>query len=112
MFSTLSIYLYIYIYIYIYINIFCGTKFNHSNKLTQGFIPNENKSINKNDNLGRTNQRLGARIKQHVPTKIQNFNIGPIDNLMNTYGSSIAEHLIKDHNCAEKFSVDLFSILS
>ena len=59
-----------------------------------------------------TNQRLNARIKQHVPTKIQNFNIGPIDNLKNTYRSSIAEYQIKYHDCAEKFSINLFSVLS
>ena len=45
--------------------------------------------------FGRTNQRLDARIK-HILTKIQNFNVRPTDNLKNTYGSSIAEYLIKN----------------
>ena len=35
-----------------------------------------------------------------------------MDNLRNTYGSSMAEHLINNRDCAEKFSVDFFSVLS
>ena len=61
--------------------------------------------------IGRTNQKLDARIK-HVPTKIWNFIGGPMDNLRNIYESSIAEHLINNCGCAEKFRVDLFSVLS
>ena len=60
---------------------------------------------------GRTNQRLEARIK-HVPTKIHNFDVGLTDNLKNTYWSSIAEQFINNCDYAEKFSVDLFSILN
>ena len=44
--------------------------------------------------------------------KIGNFNIGLTDNLKNTYEFLIAEHLIKNCKCAEKFSVDLFSFQS
>ena len=62
--------------------------------------------------IGRINQRLDARIKLHVPTKIHNFIGGRTDNLRNTYGSSIAENLINNCDCAVNFSVDLFSILS
>jgi len=62
--------------------------------------------------IGRTNQRLDARIKQHVPTKIRNGIVGPKDVLRNTYGSSIGEHLISNPNCANSFSVDWFSVES
>ena len=54
---------------------------------------------------------LDARIK-HVPTKIRNFMGGLTDNLRNTYGFSIAEQLINNRDCTEKFSVDFFSVLS
>ena len=60
---------------------------------------------------GRTNQRLDARVK-HTPTKIRNFVGGPANNLRNTYGSSVTEHLINNRDCAENFSIDLLSILS
>ena len=61
--------------------------------------------------IGRTNQRLDARIKQHVTTKIRqrNYFAGRINN---TYGSSIAEHLMNNSNCASSYSADLFTILS
>ena len=53
-----------------------------------------------------------TRIKQHVPMKICNFIGGPLDNLRNRYRSSMAEHLINNCDCAEKFSVKFFSVLS
>ena len=53
--------------------------------------------------VGRTNQRLKARIKP-VPAKIRNFIGGLMDNLRNTYWSSIAEHLINNRDCAEKLT--------
>ena len=56
--------------------------------------------------IGRTHQRLDARIKQHVPTKIYNFNVGLTDNLKNTYWSSTAKHLIKNHDSTEIFCVN------
>ena len=62
--------------------------------------------------IGSTNQRLDTRIKQRVPTSIRNFDFDPIDIHDNMYGSSIAEHLIYNLDCAKKFSVDLFYILS
>ena len=37
---------------------------------------------------------------------------GSTDNLRNTYGSWIAEHFINNCDCAEKFIVDLYFILS
>ena len=61
--------------------------------------------------IRRTNQRLDSRIKQHVPTKIRQGNYFA-DRINNTYGSSIAEHLINNCNCASSYSEDLFTILS
>ena len=40
--------------------------------------------------IGRTGQRLGARVKQRVPTKIRLGNYFA-DYINNTYGSAIAE---------------------
>ena len=61
--------------------------------------------------IGRTGQRLDARIKQHVPTKIQLGNYFA-DHINNTYGSAIAEHLINKRDCVSTYSADLFTILS
>ena len=61
--------------------------------------------------IGRANERLDARIK-YVPMKICHFIGGPVDNLRNTYGYSIGKHLINNHDCAEKFSMDFFLVLS
>ena len=61
--------------------------------------------------IGKTNQCLDSRIKQHVPTKIRQRNYFA-DWINNTYWSSIVEHLINNHNCASSYSVDLFTILS
>ena len=63
-------------------------------------------------NIGRTSQKLDVTIKQHITTKIENFFYLPTDVLNNTYGSSNADHLINNRKCADKFSVDLFFILS
>ena len=40
------------------------------------------------------------------------FTGGLVDNFRNTYKSSMAEHLINNHDCAEKFSADFFLVLS
>ena len=61
--------------------------------------------------IGRTKQMLDARIKQSVPTKMHNFLGVMMDNLRNTYGSSIAEHLLNDRDCAEKLCFTFFSVL-
>ena len=61
--------------------------------------------------IGRTGQRLDARVKQHVPTKIQ-FGNYFADHINNTYVSAIAEHLINNRECASTYSADLFTILS
>ena len=47
----------------------------------------------------------------NVPTKIQLGNYFA-DHINNTYGFSIAEHLINNHDCASSSSADLFTILS
>ena len=61
--------------------------------------------------IGRTNQRFDARIKEHVLTKIRLGNYFA-EHIKNTYGSSIAEHLITNHGCASCNRADLFTILS
>ena len=61
--------------------------------------------------IRRTNQRLDSRIKQKVPTKIQQGNY-LADLINNTYGSSFEEHLINNRNCASSYNADLFTIVS
>ena len=61
--------------------------------------------------IGRTNQRLDTRIKQHVPSKIRLGNYFA-DHINNTYGSAIVEHIINNHDCGLAYSADLFTILS
>ena len=60
--------------------------------------------------IRRTNQCPDSRIK-HVPTKIWQGNYFA-DRINNTYGSSIAEHLINNSNCASSYCVDFLTILS
>ena len=61
--------------------------------------------------IGKTNQRLDAKIK-HVPKKIRKLTAGTMDNLRNTSGPSIAELLISNYDCAEKFKIYFFSVKS
>ena len=61
--------------------------------------------------IGRTGQRLDARVKQHVPTKIRLGNYFA-DHINNMYGSAIAEHLRNNRECTSTYSADLFTILS
>ena len=61
--------------------------------------------------IGRTNQRLNAWIKQHVPTKKRLGNYFS-DHINNTYRSSIAEYLINNRDCASSYLADQFTILS
>ena len=61
--------------------------------------------------IGRTNQWFDGRIKQHVPPKVRLGNYFA-DHINNTYGSSIAEHLINNRDCASPNNADLFYILS
>ena len=60
--------------------------------------------------IGRTNQCLHSRIKQHVPTKIRQENYFA-DQINHTYESSIAEHLLNNRDCALSYSADLFTTL-
>ena len=61
--------------------------------------------------IGRTGQRLDARVKQHAPTKIWLENYFA-DHINNTYGFAIAEYLIDNCEYASTYSADLFTILS
>ena len=88
-----------YFYFYTYFNNFGGVKI-YSFRCTCGL-----------QYIGRTGQRLDARIKQYVPTKIRQENYFA-DHINNTYRSAIAEHLINNGECASTYSLDLFTILS
>ena len=60
--------------------------------------------------IGRTNQRLEARIK-HVPTKIQNFNVDPTNNLKNCrtpYVKTITVLCLDGWDCISVEGVRLF----
>ena len=61
--------------------------------------------------IGKTNQNLDVRIKQHMPTKIYAGN-WLADKINNAYGSAITEHLVNNCNCAFSNSDDLFTVLS
>ena len=51
------------------------------------------------------------RVKQHVPTKIRLRNY-VADYINNTYGSTIAEYLINNRECASTYSASLLTIFS
>ena len=63
------------------------------------------------DYISRTSNRLDLRIKMHLPVRILNLELKR-DQLANTSGSSIAEHVINSRECVADFNVDRFSILS
>ena len=63
------------------------------------------------DYVGRTSNRLDLRIRQHLPARILNLTLIR-GQLVNTSGSSIAEHMINSRECVVDFNVDRFSILS
>ena len=63
------------------------------------------------DYLGRTSNRLDLRIKQHFPARILNLELKR-GQLVNTSGSSIADHMINSKECVVDFNVDRFGILS
>ena len=63
------------------------------------------------DYIGRTSNQLDLRIKQHLPARILNLELRR-GQLVNTSGSSIAEHMINCRECVADFNVDRFSILS
>ena len=49
-------------------------------------------------------------MKHHVPTRKRQGN-NFADRINNTYGSSFAEHLLNNRNCAWSYTADLFTIL-
>ena len=63
------------------------------------------------DYIGRTSNRLDLRIKQQLPARILNLELKR-SQLLNTSGSSVADHLINSRECVAYFNVDRFSILS
>ena len=63
------------------------------------------------DYIGRTSNRLDLHIKQHLPARILNLELKR-GQLVNTSGSSIADHMINNRECVADFNVDRFSILS
>ena len=63
------------------------------------------------DYIGRTSNRLDPRIKHHLPARILNLEFKR-GQLVNTSGSSIADHMINSKECVADFNVDRFSILS
>ena len=63
------------------------------------------------DYIGRTSNRLDLRIKQHLPARILNLELKR-GKLVNTSGSSIADHMINSRECVADFNVDRFSMLS
>ena len=58
-----------------------------------------------------TSNQLDLRIKQHLPARILNHELKR-DQLANTSGSSIAEHMINSRECVADLNVDRFSIQS
>ena len=63
------------------------------------------------DYIGRTSNRLDLSIKQHLPAHILNLELER-GQLINTSGSSIADHMINSMECMADFNVNQFSILS
>ena len=54
--------------------------------------------------VGRTTQRLGDRIKQHVPSNIRN-------KTGKTSDSAIGQHLLDNPDCAKLYNDDMFQII-
>ena len=63
------------------------------------------------DYKGKTSNRLDLRIKQHLPARILNLELKR-GQFVNTFKSSIADHMINNRGCVVDFNVDRFSILS
>ena len=63
------------------------------------------------DYIGRTSNRLDLRIRQHLSARVLNLELKR-GQLVNTSGSSIADHMINSRECVADFNVDRFSILS
>ena len=63
------------------------------------------------DYIGMMSNQLDLRIKQHLPARILNLELKR-GQLVNTSGSSIADHMINSRECVADFNVDWFSIES
>ena len=57
------------------------------------------------DYIGRTSNQLDLCIKQHLPARILNLELKR-GQLVNTLGSSIADHMINSRECMADFNVD------
>ena len=62
--------------------------------------------------VGRTEQRLGKRIREHVPAVIRSHNPSKARPNPNTQGSAIGKHLCESSTCADAFTTDWFSVLA
>ena len=70
--------------------------------------------------VGRTTQRLGNRIKQHVPSNIRNKTAPQREqpprscrsrNTVKTSDSAIGQHLLDNPDCAKLYNDDMFRII-
>ena len=70
--------------------------------------------------VGHTTQRLGDRIKQHVPSKIRNKTAPQRKqpprscrsrNTIKTIDSAIGQHLLDNPDCAKLYNDDMFRII-
>ena len=70
--------------------------------------------------VGRTTQRLGDRIKQHVPSNIRNKTAPQREqpprscrsrNTVKTSDSAIGQHLLDNPDCAKLYNDDMFRII-
>ena len=70
--------------------------------------------------VGRTTQRLGDRIKQHVPSNITNKTAPQREqpprscrsrNTVKTSDSAIGQHLLDNPDCAKLYNDDMFRII-
>lgn len=61
--------------------------------------------------VGRTNQRLSDRIRQHVPRKVQSI-LGSNMKTKDLPPSAIANHLLQNPECGRKFKSEMFTIIT
>ena len=70
--------------------------------------------------VGRTTQKLGDRIKQHVPSNIRNKTVPQREqpprscrsrNTVKTSDSAIGQHLLDNPDCAKLYNDDMFRII-
>ena len=61
--------------------------------------------------VGRTNQRLSTRIRQHIPPKLEKTLGSNMNMSQDPLSSSIAEHLVKNPECGKNFCSQMFTII-